>query len=109
MISYSVTTARVSVAAEIRWWMVCRGGEARQGAEDHPARFAPFLRLDRDQLPGERVGVVPDARHNSAKVTLDTYADLFDTDLDAVAEALDLKCAHSVPKPRPVGRYRTVK
>ena len=29
-------------------------------------------------------------------------ADLFDTDLDAVAEALDLKCAHSVPKPRPV-------
>jgi integrase len=40
--------------------------------------------------------------HNSAKVTLDTYADLFDSDLDAVAEALDLKCAHSVPKPRPV-------
>jgi integrase len=39
--------------------------------------------------------------HNSAKVTLDTYADLFDTDLDAVAEALDLKCAQSVPKPRP--------
>ncbi|MGO9692461.1 MAG: tyrosine-type recombinase/integrase [Mycobacterium sp.] len=26
----------------------------------------------------------------SAKITLDTYADLFDTDLDAVAEALDL-------------------
>jgi integrase len=40
--------------------------------------------------------------HKSAKVTLDTYADLFDTDLDAVAEALDLKCAHSAPKPRPV-------
>jgi integrase len=39
--------------------------------------------------------------HQSAKVTLDTYADLFDTDLDAVAEALDLKCAQSVPKPRP--------
>ncbi|MGO9152204.1 tyrosine-type recombinase/integrase [Mycobacterium sp.] len=39
--------------------------------------------------------------HTSAKVTLDTYADLFDTDLDAVAEALDLKCAHSVPKARP--------
>jgi hypothetical protein len=36
--------------------------------------------------------------HTSAKVTLDTYADLFDTDLDAVASALDLKCAHSVPK-----------
>ena len=31
-------------------------------------------------------------------VTLDTYADSFDTDLDAVASVLDLKCAHSVPK-----------
>jgi integrase len=41
--------------------------------------------------------------HVSAKVTLDTYADLFDTDLDAVAAALDLKCAQSVPKRRPVG------
>jgi integrase len=38
--------------------------------------------------------------HQSAKITPDTYADLFDTDLDAVAEALDLKCAQSVPKPR---------
>jgi integrase len=36
--------------------------------------------------------------HQPAKVTLDRYADLFDTDLDAVASALDLKCAHSVPK-----------
>lgn len=40
--------------------------------------------------------------HESAKVTLDTYADLFDTDLDAVASVLDLKCAQSVPKPRPL-------
>jgi hypothetical protein len=29
--------------------------------------------------------------HTSAKVTLDTYADLFDTDLDAVASALGVK------------------
>ena len=36
--------------------------------------------------------------HTSAKVTLDTYADLFDTDLDAVASALDTKCAQTVPK-----------
>jgi integrase len=36
--------------------------------------------------------------HQSAKVTLDTYADLFDTDLDAVAAAIDTKCAQSVPK-----------
>jgi hypothetical protein len=27
--------------------------------------------------------------HQSAKVTLDTYADLFDADLDSVAAALD--------------------
>jgi integrase len=33
--------------------------------------------------------------HQSAKVTLDTYADLFDTDLDAVAVALDTKCAQT--------------
>jgi integrase len=31
--------------------------------------------------------------HKSAKVTLDTYADLFDTDLDAVAEALNQSCS----------------
>ena len=30
--------------------------------------------------------------HTSAKVTLDTYAELFDTDLDAVATALDGVC-----------------
>jgi hypothetical protein len=41
--------------------------------------------------------------HKSAKITPDTYADLFDTDLDAAADVLDSKCAHSVPKPRPVG------
>jgi integrase len=41
--------------------------------------------------------------HKSAEITLDTYSDLFDTDLDAVASVLDLKCAHSVPTARPVG------
>jgi hypothetical protein len=39
--------------------------------------------------------------HKSAKITLDTYADLLDTDLDAVAETLDLKCAQGVPEPCP--------
>jgi integrase len=38
--------------------------------------------------------------HKSAKVTLDTYADLFDTDLDAVAEALHK--ARSAATPRTV-------
>jgi hypothetical protein len=41
--------------------------------------------------------------HKDPSVTLRVYADLFDTDLDAVGAALDLKCAHSVPKARPVG------
>lgn len=40
----------------------------------------------------------------SAKITLDTYAGLFDADLDAVAAALDTKCAQSVPKPVPSPR-----
>ena len=41
--------------------------------------------------------------HTPAKVTLRVYADLFDTDLDAVAVTLDAdsKCAQSVPKRRP--------
>jgi len=33
--------------------------------------------------------------HASAKMTLDTYADLFDTDLDAVAEALHARYSQS--------------
>lgn len=37
--------------------------------------------------------------HASAAMTLDTYADLFDDDLDSVAVALnELECAQSVPK-----------
>ena len=43
----------------------------------------------------------------TAKASLN--ADLFETDLDAVAEALDLKCAHSVPKPPPSQRGPSVK
>ncbi|MDR3664157.1 MAG: tyrosine-type recombinase/integrase [Mycobacterium sp.] len=36
--------------------------------------------------------------HKSASMTLDVYSDLFDTDMDAVAQAFDLECAQSVPK-----------
>jgi len=39
--------------------------------------------------------------HKDPSVTLRVYADLFDTDLDAVAAALDSKCAQSVPKLSP--------
>ena len=46
--------------------------------------------------------------HTSAKVTLDTYADLFDADLDAVASALDSKCAQSVPKAVPAAALQVM-
>lgn len=36
--------------------------------------------------------------HSDPSVTLRVYADLFDSDLDAVAEALNTNCAQSVPK-----------
>ncbi|MET8795364.1 site-specific integrase [Nocardia sp. NPDC004568] len=36
--------------------------------------------------------------HGDPSVTLRVYADLFDSDLDAVAEALNSKCAQTVPK-----------
>jgi integrase len=36
--------------------------------------------------------------HRSAAITLDVYADLFDADLDAVAQAFDEKCAQIAPK-----------
>lgn len=36
--------------------------------------------------------------HSDPSVTLRVYADRFDTDLDAVAAALDAQCAQSVPK-----------
>lgn len=47
--------------------------------------------------------------HKSAKVTLDTYSDLFDTDLDAVGSAIDSKCAQSVPKAGHLPTLREVK
>ena len=36
--------------------------------------------------------------HGDPSVTLRVYADLFDADLDAVAEALNSRCAQTVPK-----------
>jgi integrase len=46
--------------------------------------------------------------HKSAKVTLDTYADLFDDDLDAVAVTLDSRYSRDgVAKMRPMGTTGT--
>jgi hypothetical protein len=44
--------------------------------------------------------------HTDPSVTLRVYADLFDTDLDAVAAALDTKCAQNVPKGVGGRRYK---
>ena len=63
----------------------CRGGLVAP-ALCGPDGFAPEMPVSRGMLG-----------HKSAKVTLDTYADLFDTDLDAVASALALKCAQTAP------------
>ena len=48
--------------------------------------------------------------HTSAKVTLDTYADLFDDDLDAVAVTLDSRYSpDSVAKTWPIERADTLR
>ena len=89
--------------------MVHQGGEAAGVQTHHAARFEAHVR---ELAISCGVNVLALSRmlgHTSAKITLDTYADLFDTDLDAVAAALDLKCAHCVPKPRPVGQCRSMK
>jgi hypothetical protein len=39
---------------------------------------------------------IPVTGHKSAKVTLDTYADLFDDDLDAVADTLHARYGREV-------------
>ena len=36
--------------------------------------------------------------HRYAAITLDVYADLFDTDLDSVAQAFDKERAQNVPR-----------
>ena len=46
--------------------------------------------------------------HASAAMTLDVYADLFDTDMDAVAQAFDKECAQNVPKAAHVSRLNHV-
>ena len=79
---------RVSPAAEVAARLVRRRGEARRGAGDHPARFAAHVRIARGVAGVNVLALQRMLGHKSAKVTLDTYADLFDTDLDAVAVTL---------------------
>ena len=69
--------------------LVRRSGHESQSPEDHPhdlrhscASLAVSAGVD--VLALQRM-----LGHTSAKITLDTYADLFDDDLDAVAVTLD--------------------
>ena len=92
-------TAALPAAPEVRRRMVRRGGEAGQGAEDHTARPAPHLRLDRDQLRGERAGVVADARAHRPPRSRWTPTPTCSTPTSMPSRQLWIrKCAQSVPK-----------
>jgi hypothetical protein len=75
------------------------------------AVIAATLRCEQGQRPCASIAITSGVNvlalsrmlgHQSAKVTLDVCSDLFDSDLDAVAASIELKCAQSVPKRCPV-------
>jgi integrase len=84
--------------------MVHCGVQAGQGAEDHPHDLRHTCASIAISAGVNVLALSRMLGHQSAKVTLDTYADLFDTDLDAVAAAIDTKCAQSVLKAGKVSR-----
>ena len=91
-------TAALFAAPEVGWRMVRGRGEAVKVAHisPHDLRHACA-----SIAISSGVNVLALSRmlgHQSAKVTLDVYADLFDSDLDAAAAAIDSKCAQSVLK-----------
>lgn len=82
-------------------WRLVRGSsQASRCAEGYSTRSSPYTTASLAISAG--VNVLALARmlgHTSAKVTLDTYANLFDSDLDAVAMVLDAQFSpQSVPK-----------
>jgi hypothetical protein len=86
---------RVPPTPQVGGWMVRRSRQARPGPEHHPTRSATHACVPLDQ---RRVKVLVLQRrpgHTSAKVTLDTYGDLFDEDVDAVAVSLHSRYSHS--------------
>jgi integrase len=60
-----------------------------RGARAHPARAAPHRGVARAQAGANVKAVQRMLGHASAAMTLDRYADLFDDDLDDVADRLD--------------------
>ena len=74
-------------------------GPLRRGGSLDPIRLGVGVRA---RKAAQVRGIVDPAVQGVDLMRVAVGAGLFDTDLDAVAEALDLKCAQSVPKPRPV-------
>jgi integrase len=85
----------VAALTEIIDRVVSGRSETRRGPGDHAARPAPHLCVAGG---GRRVNVLVLQRmlgHTSAAMTLDTYNDLFDDDLDAAAVRLHSRYSHS--------------
>lgn len=80
----SRTGRAVPAEAEISWRLVRGSSQASRCAEGYSTRSSPYTTASLAISAG--VNVLALARmlgHTSAKVTLDTYANLFDSDLDA--------------------------
>ena len=88
---------RVSEAPELRLdGVVQPGGRAGPGADDHPARSAAHCASLAVSSGANVLAVSRMLGHKDPSVTLRIYADLFDSDLDAVAVNLDAKISESV-------------
>src|SRR5882672_2771312 len=95
---------RLPAAAEVVGWVVRRCSQESRDPDDHASRPAAHLCIAGCVGRGKRPGLQRMLGHTSAKVALDTYADLFDDDLDAVAVTLDSRYSReSVAKMWPRG------
>jgi hypothetical protein len=83
-ISNRISSGGVAVMGTHPEWVVLRGRPGRRCASLSVSAGVNVLALQR------MLG------HQSAKVTLDTYADLFDADLDAVATNLHAAYSHKI-------------
>lgn len=76
--------------------VVQQGGRAGTGADDHAARSAHTCASLAVSSGANVLAVSRMLGHKDPSVTLRIYADLFDSDLDAVAVNLDAKISGSV-------------
>ena len=100
---------RLLEAAKLRLdGMVQPGRRARRSADDHAARSATYVRGLAVSSGANVLAVSRMLGHKDPSVTLRIYADLFDSDLDAVAVSLDARISVSVQtvSTAPVDRRR---